>query len=104
MRVVLRNILSNAIKFTPELGKIIISCDENENRKIIIISDNGIGFDKKMLEGNLKNVETRTGTNNEKGLGLGLQIVKDITNRYKVDLEINNNTEGGSKISLIFKK
>ncbi len=98
LRVVLRNILTNSIKFCKEGGKIIIHANSNE----IIIEDDGIGFLPEQLSGNFVDNNSRAGTKNEKGLGLGLQIVTDICNMYNTKVEISNRKEGGGRVSLKF--
>jgi len=89
---VLRNIISNAVKFTNTNGQVEISCNSKEEGFASIeIKDNGVGMSQDVL-GNLFNIKTHTttyGTDNEKGTGLGLLISKDFTelNGGKIDVE-----------------
>lgn len=78
MQLILRNIIGNAIKFTPNGGKISIQSTIEGDNCIIIIRDNGIGIspEKQQLIFSL-NVESTFGTNNEKGVGLGLLLCMD---------------------------
>ena len=78
LQLVVRNIISNAIKFTPAGGKISVSYEERDKECCIIISDNGIGIAKENHEQvfSLKSQSTY-GTNNEKGVGLGLVLSKN---------------------------
>jgi len=76
---IIRNVISNAIKFTGKGGLISIKT-ETQNASInISISDNGIGMSEEKLEKILKAdaLVTTVGTNNEQGSGLGLVIVRD---------------------------
>ena len=96
LRVVLRNLITNSIKFTNVGGKIYVRANNSE----IIIEDSGIGFTKEQIENQSPKSESRLGTRSEKGLGLGLQIVKDICDMYNTKIELSNRTEGGGKVIL----
>ncbi len=77
--VILRNLVSNAIKFTPKNGKISISSSVDSEHVKVNITDNGIGIPAKQI-GKLFSIETQTttyGTNNEMGNGLGLILCKE---------------------------
>jgi signal transduction histidine kinase len=86
---ILRNLISNAIKFTPNYGKIVISANEyqdnTENKQsvsdfvCISVKDNGIGISDENLKKIFRIEENFTtyGTNNEKGTGLGLILCKE---------------------------
>jgi len=84
---ILRNLISNSIKFTKPGGEVGILFEEEENHIKIIVYDTGIGMKKEDID-NLflmdKNV-TRKGTDNETGTGLGLILCKEF-------IEINNGT------------
>ncbi|MDO9395809.1 MAG: HAMP domain-containing sensor histidine kinase, partial [Herbiconiux sp.] len=71
---VLRNLISNAIKFTKSGGNIVISASENQNELTVSVKDSGIGISKDRIEKlfRLDESYSTTGTNNEKGTGLGL--------------------------------
>ncbi|MDR8391007.1 hybrid sensor histidine kinase/response regulator [Aliifodinibius sp. S!AR15-10] len=84
MEQVVGNLISNALKFTPEGGTISIGVDKNteKDQVEIKVSDNGVGIPENELPDLLtddgpKNV--RTGTNGEKGSGIGLDIIKQFT-------------------------
>ncbi|MDB2606908.1 tetratricopeptide repeat-containing sensor histidine kinase [Zobellia sp.] len=78
--IVIRNLISNALKFTPENGMITITAIENKQHWQVSIRDTGIGMDKETLEKLFTNGSTLTtyGTNNEKGTGLGLSLCKEM--------------------------
>lgn len=77
---VMRNFLSNAIKFTPEGGSVRFTAVETPGGWKVSIRDNGIGMDAERASrfthpGN--EYESTPGTDNERGLGLGLQLCRD---------------------------
>lgn len=96
--MVIRNLVSNAIKFTPENGKIHISLSDNMNDLQIEIRDNGIGIsndDQEKLFRLDSNYSTN-GTNGEKGTGLGLIICKEFIERNNGTIWIKSHPGEGS--------
>ncbi len=94
----IRNILSNAIKFTPKKGKITISVEEKQNYAEISISDNGIGMDD-TVKNNLFKIEkknSRLGTDGERGSALGLVLCKDFVERNGGSIEVESEPNNGS--------
>jgi signal transduction histidine kinase len=80
LQLVIRNLVNNAVKFTPPGGKVLISAHEEEGDCRITVSDNGKGIPYDQQEGifSLK-AKSTFGTNNEKGIGLGLMLCKEFT-------------------------
>jgi len=77
---VLRNLVSNAIKFTNQGGEITICSEVNKSEAIVTVSDNGIGIKPENLEKLFKidySYSTK-GTENEQGTGLGLILCKEL--------------------------
>jgi len=83
MAVVLRNLVSNAIKFTERNGSVQISSTRLPDRTIIAVADTGIGMSEKNLNlfnsPELASTSTTQGTDKEKGTGLGLLLCKTFT-------------------------
>lgn len=76
---VLRNLVSNAIKFTSGNGNVIISCKRIKEEVLITVTDTGIGMDQEQLN-LLINRETTfstRGTDNEPGTGLGISLISE---------------------------
>lgn len=100
---VLRNIISNAVKFTNTNGRVEISCNSKEEGFVSIeIKDNGVGMSQDVL-GNLFNIKTHTttyGTNNEKGTGLGLLISKDFTELNGGRIDVESEIGAGTKFTI----
>lgn len=74
----IRNLISNAIKFSNPNSIVLIKAISNNNFLEISVVDEGVGIEKEKLEQILKgNYSSELGTNNEKGSGLGLKITKE---------------------------
>ena len=82
---VLRNLISNAIKFTESGGNIVISATESQNELTVSVKDSGIGISKDRIEKlfGLDESYSTTGTNNEKGTGLGLILCKEFVEKHQ---------------------
>ena len=78
LELVIRNLINNAIKFTGTGGEIIISSEGHGEECWIKVQDNGVGITKKN-ERNIFSLQSEStyGTNNEKGVGLGLALCKE---------------------------
>jgi PAS domain S-box-containing protein len=79
-KTILRNLISNAIKFSNNQGVITISYDENPSEVLLKIADNGVGIPESQISKLFKidsNIST-TGTANERGTGLGLILCKEL--------------------------
>ena len=82
LQLVVRNLVSNAIKFTPRGGIINIDAQLVQHECKITVSDNGKGIDPQQQEKIFSiNTEPAFGTNNEKGVGLGLLLCKEFIER-----------------------
>ncbi|WP_347841250.1 hybrid sensor histidine kinase/response regulator [uncultured Draconibacterium sp.] len=83
IKVVLRNLVSNAIKFTPENGTITVSASKKEGKMQICVADTGIGISEEDLPKilNPNTHHTTYGTNREAGSGLGLNLCKDFVEK-----------------------
>jgi signal transduction histidine kinase len=80
---VVRNLISNAIKFTQQSGKIWLQTDVKENEVVVSISDNGVGMSKAVMDKlfRLDAKHSTLGTAQEKGTGLGLILCKDFVEK-----------------------
>ncbi|MDP1972641.1 HAMP domain-containing sensor histidine kinase [Sediminibacterium sp.] len=101
---IIRNILSNAIKFTGENGIIDINTKRNKYNAFVIIKDPGVGMTADALSKLfLDNVSYSTfGTANEKGIGLGLVLCKDFMNKMNGNIEIESIQGEGTTVNLLF--
>ncbi len=96
--IVIRNLISNALKFTPMNGKVTVSAVDMTNCWQISVRDTGVGMDKITL-GKLfdksSNISTY-GTNNEKGTGLGLSLCKEMVEKNKGTIWVESSLDSGS--------
>jgi len=95
---VLRNLISNAIKFTFPGGKITIRTIEKPDGLTVCVQDNGVGMSKSVIEKIFRLDEnyTTTGTNNEKGTGLGLVLCKEFIEKHGGKIWLESELGGGS--------
>lgn len=98
LSTILRNLISNAIKFTPPGGHITISAQKSDGSVDISVSDTGIGMTRDQID-NLFHLDTnliKTGTSEEKGTGLGLILCKEFVDVHKGTLRIESEPDNGS--------
>ena len=101
LNTVVRNFLSNAIKFTPEGSAIEIVVDQKDDFAKISIRDHGVGIAPDRIEGLFHKGETTYGTNNEEGSGLGLQLCKDFAVKNGGDVMVESVLGEGSTFSVL---
>ncbi len=98
LKVVIRNLISNAIKFTEQAGEIKLYAKMNEKEIEFYVEDNGIGIEKNIIPqlfDSNKHV-TSYGTNNEKGSGLGLVLCKDFVEKQGGQISVESKKNEGS--------
>ena len=99
---IVRNLISNAIKFTRPKGRITVSAKTSRNETQIIVADTGIGIPED-LTGKLFRIDeqvTRTGTANEEGTGLGLILCTEFARKNGGTLRVSSKPEKGSTFTL----
>jgi two-component system phosphate regulon sensor histidine kinase PhoR len=100
------NLFNNALKFTPEGGRITISAEDHDTEWEFAIQDTGIGIDKKDIPRlfsrfyQAEDVMTRK----QGGFGLGLAIVKGIVELHKGRIDVDSEKGKGTKIAAVFPK
>ncbi len=103
--LVVRNLVSNAIKFTPEGGEVTIYTKEKDGVVEFCVKDTGIGISKQNQERLFSNEHISTyGTNKEKGTGLGLILCKDFVERNNGKLYLKETSEKGSIFCFTMQK
>ena len=98
LKTVLRNLISNAIKFSNKGGKIRILAKKNPSDTQITVSDNGVGIEDdeqtKLFE--ISQSISNKGTMGEKGTGLGLKLCKELIERHKGKIWVESKVGKGS--------
>lgn len=99
---VFRNLINNAIKFTPENGKVTINGKSGIRYMEITVADTGVGMSEEVINKIIVENEhyTSFGTHNEKGTGLGLMIVKNFVQRNKGIFKIESEVGVGSRFTV----
>jgi signal transduction histidine kinase len=98
---VLRNLITNAIKFTKQGGEIIISVTGSQNAHTISVKDTGIGISE-TITGTLFKIGqyySTSGTENEKGTGLGLIICKEFVEKHGGKIWVESKEGEGTRFS-----
>ena len=98
LKTILRNLISNAIKFTKPEGCITISAIPKHTYVEISVSDNGVGINNKTLKKlfDISENTTSKGTKKEKGSGLGLILCKEFVEKHKGDIWVESKIGKGS--------
>lgn len=93
---ILRNFISNAIKFTKPGGNVVVSVEEKSSEILFSVKDTGVGISRERIVDIFKidHMYSTTGTDNEKGTGMGLSLCKDFVDRHsgKIWVESEENT------------
>ncbi len=102
----LGNLVSNAVRYTPEGGKISIAWKLNGDHAIFSVTDSGIGIEQQHIDRLTERFyRVDRGRSRETGgTGLGLSIVKHILTRHQARLEITSELGKGSTFSVVFPK
>lgn len=103
LRILARNLLDNAIRYTPEGGQVRVGIVEDAATVLLSLEDSGPGI----AEQDRKRVFDRFyrgNANGQTGSGLGLSIVKNIADQHDATVELGTSATGGLKVSVIFRR
>ena len=105
VNTVLRNLISNAVKYTPRYGNIKISANKKDGIYYVSVKDSGMGIPAEKL-GKLfgvDSIQSTPGTDNEKGTGLGLLLCKDFVNKIEGDIWVESDYGHGACFTFTLK-
>jgi signal transduction histidine kinase len=106
VNLVIRNLMTNAIKFTNDGGKVIIAAEDHEGEWLISVEDNGVGMNAEVIKILFDKTApyTTRGTANEKGTGLGLILCKEFVEKNGGKIFVESEVGKGSKFSFTVPK
>ena len=105
IRVILRNLISNAIKYSEKGGKVQVQAQEKENGVLLSVEDDGVGIPKSAMDKIFKsNTWTREGTKNEKGSGFGLRMSKEFVERMDGEIWLESEEGKGTTFYVLLPK
>jgi len=102
VQTILRNLASNAIKYTSEGGTVTVSAKLKDDKALICVEDTGIGMSPEIIDGlfKLNGSSNRLGTDQEPSTGLGLILCKEFVEKMGGEINIESETGKGSKFSV----
>jgi signal transduction histidine kinase/ligand-binding sensor domain-containing protein/DNA-binding NarL/FixJ family response regulator len=105
IEILLFNLISNAIKFTPDNGKIDVDIKQDDDAVLLEVSDNGrgiaAGIGEKLFD---KYYQIKDKSSLKTGFGIGLYLVKTFIESHHGQIAYTNNPEGGTSFLLKFQK
>jgi signal transduction histidine kinase len=104
INTVIRNLISNAIKFTPEGGSIRVGLKRERGQVHVFVADNGVGMSSDVLDKlfRIDSKHSTRGTANEKGTGLGLILCRDFVEKNGGVINVQSTPGKGSVFSFSF--
>ncbi len=102
VQTILRNLASNAIKYTSEGGTVTVSAKLKDDKALICVEDTGIGMSPEIIDGlfKLNGSSNRLGTDQEPSTGLGLILCKEFVEKMGGEINIESEVGKGSKFAV----
>ena len=107
LKIIIQNLLTNAIKFTPLHGEIKVYFTETEQHLLIHIQDFGVGMSPEKMAQLFRQFGSKVsnpGTEREKGTGIGLMLVNEFAKLNKIKIKVDSEEGKGSTFSVILPK
>ncbi len=98
------NLISNAIKYTPDNGAIEVTLTQNEQEVCVAIADNGYGIEKDEYTNIFKQFYRGSNTHHAEGVGLGLALCSAIAKIHSARIELESEPQKGSTFYVLFPK
>ncbi len=104
MSMAIRNLINNALKFTPSGGHITVSTNKENNHTVLKVKDTGIGMTPEQTQKifDFNNINSTYGTQNEKGIGLGLQLICGFIKTHHAKIDVESQSGQGTTFILTF--
>lgn len=101
LKTIFRNLISNAIKYTPQHGQITLSAVVQAKYVVVSVTDTGHGISESAQKSLFKVGESKSteGTEGEKGTGLGLLLCKEFIDLHGGNIWVENSSEQGTTFS-----
>ncbi len=98
IRTILRNLISNAIKFTHSDGAIVLDVLKKQHECLVSVKDNGVGIHKESIDKLFRIDQNKStkGTQNESGTGLGLILCKELIEKHNGRIWVESEPGKGS--------
>lgn len=99
INTIIRNLVSNSVKYTPTGGSVTVDAGIKDGMAEISVADTGIGMDEKVLNSlfKIEATSSRPGTNKEEGTGLGLLLCKEFVGRHNGKIWVESEVGKGSR-------
>ncbi len=98
--ILLRNLIDNAIRYTPAGGEVVVKLEQDKSSVRLVVADTGKGVPPEMQAIMFQRFQ-RGASNGAQGSGLGLSIVKQITDLHRADISITDRADGHGLIVTI---
>ncbi|HEY9262940.1 HAMP domain-containing sensor histidine kinase [Chitinophaga sp.] len=103
--VILRNLFSNALKFSYAGGRITVIASQNDQQILISITDDGIGMDQQQLKTLFTSQQHPAyGTSGERGTGIGLMLCREFAEQNNGVIDVESTSEGGTTFIVQLRK
>jgi len=105
LNTILRNLISNAVKFTPAGGTVTVRAETKDRQVLLRVQDTGIGIPPDKIR-DLFTLQSKSnkGTAGERGTGLGLLLVKELTERQLGNISVESHEQQGSTFTVALPK
>lgn len=100
LKTVLGNLIVNAIKYTPEYGKVMVVSKKEGDNMLLSVIDNGMGMDEE-TQAKIFDRFYQAGKKDHGGVGIGLSIVKEYCKVMEIGLSVKSKQEAGSQFDLL---
>lgn len=101
LNTILRNLISNAIKFTDKGGSVMVGAETKDGQVLLRVQDSGIGMPPDKIQELFRlQPKSNKGTAGERGTGLGLLLVKELTERQRGSISVESHEQEGSTFTV----